>query len=147
MSKNEQQSISFRINHIETLQFAILQETVNENALSLSAAFGFGVDSDARMVRCTYRYEFFSDHKRAMVIETAMDFILEEVSFKNQILKEDKCVLPKTFATHLAMILVGTTRGILFEKTKGTSLNAFPMPTVNVTESIANDVELTNQKS
>jgi hydrogenase maturation factor HypF (carbamoyltransferase family) len=140
MIKKSTHPIAFRINHIETLQFAVLQETVNENELSLSASFGFGIDKVSKLVKCIYKYEFNSEDKLALIIESAIDFAIEDVSFKEHILKNEECILPKTFAAHIAMIVVGTTRGILFEKTKGTQIGAFPMPTINVTEHITEDV-------
>lgn len=144
MSNQEQNNIPFKINYIDTLQFAILQETVNDKALSLSAGFAFGIDRDTKIVRCVYRYEFFSNDTPALIIETAMDFLIEENSFNNKIVKQNELIIPKAFATHLAMILVGTTRGILFEKTKGSVLNQLPMPTIDVTKSITSDVVINN---
>jgi hypothetical protein len=39
------------------------------------------------------------------------------------------------------MITAGTARGILHEKTKGTPLNDFPIPTIDITQSIPADIE------
>ena len=141
MNKTRENAIGFRIHHIETLQFAILEEKIKENNLSFSASFGFAIDTEGMLVRSSFKYEFRSEDSTALIIEVAIDFAVEKKSFEKQIFKNKVGTLPKNLANHLAMIVVGTARGILFEKTKGTPLGAFPMPTINVTESITDDVE------
>lgn len=48
-------------------------------------------------------------------------------------------VIPKGFLRHLAMLTVGTSRGILHAKTEGTCFNKYVLPTINVTLIIKED--------
>lgn len=47
--------------------------------------------------------------------------------------------VPKGFLCHLAMLTVGTSRGILHAKTEGTCFNKYVLPVINVTEIIKGD--------
>ena len=47
----------------------------------------------------------------------------------------------KGFMQHIAMLTVGTTRGILHAKTEGTCFNKYVLPAINVAELIKDDVE------
>lgn len=140
MGDTEELEINFRIHRIETLQFAILQEVLNEEKLSIGVSFGFGIDVNVKTVRSIFKYEFLNEEKTAVVIEAAVDFEIEPIAFDEKISKDNLYILPKSLAEHITTITVGTTRGILHEKTKGTSLNIYPMPTINVRASISEDV-------
>jgi hypothetical protein len=51
-------------------------------------------------------------------------------------------ILPKGFVRHLAVLTVGTVRGILHTKTEGTDSNKFVLPTINVADMISDDAVL-----
>ena len=53
---------------------------------------------------------------------------------------ENRLVLPKGFMAHLAMLTVGTVRGMLHVKTENTKFNCYFLPTINVAEMINEDV-------
>ena len=56
--------------------------------------------------------------------------------------KEKKeLIVPKGFISHLVMISIGTTRGVLHSKTENTIYNKFLLPTINVNELIKEDVK------
>lgn len=133
-------NIQFQIAKVETLQFAILQEELNENALKLQAIFSFGVDEDTLMLRCSFDYSLLSEEKQVLKIEAAVLFSIEPNCFKTKIEKENSWVIPAGFAQHMAITTVGVTRGILHEKTKTSLLNKFPIPAINVLDTVKNDV-------
>jgi hypothetical protein len=145
MSEKNELQIKFRIHHIETLQYALMQEHITQDKLSYGINFGYGIDARAMIVRSSFRYEMLSESKPCLIIEVAVDFMIDKESFEEQILKGNKLILDKNFATHLATITVGTARGILHEKTKESTLNAYPIPTINVTSQIQEDISLDNQ--
>ncbi len=140
MKKNIETSIQFTIYKIETTQFAVLSDTVEESALTIKSGVGFGIDEDNRLLRAMFKYEFQSNNATALILEVAVDFQIENKCFEEQIKSDDTFKIPKVFATHLAMLAVGVGRGILHEKTNGTALNNFPMPPIDITESITDDI-------
>lgn len=144
MSDKKGLEVKFRIQRIETLQFAILQEEVNREKLAFSVNFGFGIDPENAIVRSTFRYEMLSDDKSCLLIEAAIDFEIDKKCFETDFYKEGKLFIEKSFATHISTIVVGTTRGILHEKTREKPVNLFPIPTVNVLNQITEDIYFEN---
>lgn len=147
MKKNADAHIKFLIHKIETTQFAILTEETDEKNLSVGSGIAFGIDGENRLVRAMFKYEFNSKETVALILEVYVDFQIEEKCFQQQVRLNDSLRIPKDFAMHLAMIAVGTARGILHEKTNGTKLNEFPMPPIDLTESIAEDIIFTPENT
>lgn len=140
MSEKKDLNIKFRIQRIETMQFAILQEEVSSEKLSYSTNFGYGIDPETSIVRSTFRYEMLCEEKSCLIIEVSMDFEIDKDCFKKYFKKNGKLLIRKDFACHLSVVVVGTTRGILHEKTKEKPINAFPIPTINVLNQINEDI-------
>ena len=140
MKRKTENTIGFIIHKIETKQFAILSEELDESELTITSGVAFGIDEDNRIIRAMFKYEFISKDKVILILEVYLDFQIEEKCFGKQIKIKDSLVIPKDFATHLAMIAVGTARGILHEKTNGTKLNEFLMPPIDLTASIDEDI-------
>lgn len=132
--------IPFRIQHIETLQFAILKEGINEDKMIFSVSFEFGIDSDAKMIRTIFHYELLEEKEVALKIDVAIHTGIHIDEFDKHLKTINGLIIPKNFAAHLGMIAVGTTRGILHEKTKDTSFNKYPIQTINVVELINSDI-------
>lgn len=134
--------LKFQISKIETLQFAILQEKVNEHGLAMEVGFGFGVDEERRMLQSTFEYILLSDKVQSLKIEVAVIFALEESDFLEKIQHNNGWRIPKGFAIHMAMTTVSVARGILHEKTRNSPMNTYPLPTVNVLDAINEDIIL-----
>jgi hypothetical protein len=147
MSDKANLAIPFRIKKIETIQFAIIMDELEDDKLSTIISLGFGVSSSLDVVTCKFRYELLTDNKTALVIESAMNFGIGTTN--NSILSsaKNRVIIPKGFATHLAMTTVGTTRGILHEKTKDSPLNDYPLPLIDITKKIMEDIELSPKES
>ena len=78
--------------------------------------------------------------KSFIKIEVSCHFKIQDESWNNLVHVEDaNLIIPKTFLSHIAMITVGTARGILFSKTEGTPFSKFIIPTVNVVAMIKKD--------
>lgn len=147
MANQPEHTIGFRIQHIETLQYAVLQENVEESKLAFAISFSYGLDAFSKIVRTMFRYELMHEEKPALLIEIAVDFGIEPVSFDEKIREASGYRISTGLAIHLAMIAVGTARGILHEKTKDLALNKYPIPTINVTQTINNDIVFAEQES
>lgn len=137
--------VQFQIAKIETLQFAVLTDKVNDKDMQFQAGFGFGVDPESKIVRCSFEYTFLSEQEPVLKIETALQFAIEPGCYEQLIDKPDNWTIPKNFAIHAAITTVGTTRGILHEKTAGLLLNSYHLPTINVLDTVQDDVVI--QKS
>ena len=146
MATKKDKVITFSIYRIETQQYAVLREEIESEKLSFQAGFSFGVDGEAGFVRSTFVYVFLSDNEPALKLEVAIEFKIENECFKSEIDKEKHWVIPKVFATHLAMVVVGAARGILHEKTRGLELNKFPMPAINVVGTLKDDIIIEKAK-
>ena len=147
MAKKQQHNIGFRIQNIETLQYAVFQENMEESKLAIAISFSYGIDASSKIIRTTFRYELMHEDKPAILIEIAVDSGIEPISFDEKIKEANGFRIPTSLAIHLAMITVGTARGILHEKTKDLVLNKYPIPTINVTQTINNDIVFTEQES
>lgn len=144
---NQPHNIGFRIQNIETLQYAVLQENVAENKLTLASSFSYGLDAESKIIRTIFRYELLHEEKPALLIEIAVDCAIEPASFDEKIQEANGFRIPKDLAIHFAMISVGTARGILHEKTKDLPLNKYPIPTINVKQAIHNDIVFATQET
>lgn len=140
MKNKKELPVKFRIQQIETLQFALLCDNIGKEGLSFSARFGFGLEPEEKLARANFKFELLQQQAPAILIEVAIDFAIEPECFDKQINQSGDFIIPRDFAIHLAMIAVGTTRGVLHEKTKGTPANAFPIPTIDITSRIKEDI-------
>ncbi len=146
MENQQEHSIGFRIQNIETIQYAILQENVEESRLAFTISFSYGLDATSKLIRTIFRYELMHAEKPALLIEIAIDCGIEPNCFDEKIREANGFRITTNLAIHFAMITVGTARGILHEKTKDLVLNKFPIPTINVAQAINNDIVFTEQE-
>jgi hypothetical protein len=72
------------------------------------------------------------DEKAFLILKTRCEFEIEGEAW-NSFISENTITVPEGFASHLAVITVGTARGVLHEKTNDTSFNHFVIPTINLT--------------
>ena len=141
MSKAKQiLPIPFRIGSIETKQYALVQEQVDEITMEYKADFVFGIDPDKQLINCQFKYELVSGNTAAIILEVSLDFILPIKIYHERIFNGQDYIIPKEFAIHQAMVTVGTARGILHEKTNGHLLNRFPIPVIDVQSAINEEI-------
>ena len=142
MPVKKESVLAFALVGIETMQFAILNEVVEAEKLAFTASFSFGMDAKQNAVACVFKYQLFSGEIAALVIETSVNFAVSEDDFELTIAQKGECVLPKNFAIHLAVITVGTARGILHEKTRHSPLHIYPIPSIDVASEITEAVTI-----
>ena len=132
--------LQFRIADIKTLEFAILEENFNETAeVGLSTSFQFGFDDENHVVGVDVTFQFMHNDQPFLLITVRCGFEINEEAFDS--FKSDNIItVPKGFASHLAVITVGTARGVLHEKTNDTPFNDYIIPTINLTEIIKEDI-------
>lgn len=139
----EKDYIDFRLVSIKTEQFALLDEKLDKESTkyNLTSTLEFKVSSESKVVGVFLTFSFFQKKDSILKIQTSCNFQLEDDSWQNLVL-DNKIQLPITFLRHITMLSVGTTRGILHEKTSGTFFNRFILPAINVNELVKNDAEL-----
>ncbi len=132
--------IGFRLNTIKTEQFAIIEDAYNskEEDFSIATNLGFGVDVKNLSIISTVKIKFEQKGFPFLIIEVSCTFDVSK-DFLEKFQNKKSIVIPKNFMAHLAMLTVGTTRGILHEKTNKTKFNDFILPTINVVKMIEKD--------
>jgi hypothetical protein len=141
MMKERITKIGFALSKITTEQFAIIEEIVAEKGnVTVVTNLRFGVDDKKRMIACFAAFTFEIDLKPFIIIETGCHFqILAEAWFQMKDEEKNTLNVPQGFLSHLAVITVGTARGVLHSKTENTCYNKYVLPTINVAELIKDD--------
>lgn len=141
MKEKANTSVRFALSMIKTDQFAILGEVVKNEEISLGVGLQFGVNKDSETISVKFSTQFIQQSKPLILIEASCFFLIEPEGWKS-LFDKNILIVPKTLATHLAVITVGTVRGILHARTEGTNYNGFVLPTINVTELVTEDLNL-----
>jgi hypothetical protein len=139
MSTNE---ISFKLHSIKTEQFAIIEDIYSEaDPVQLESNYRFGSVVAEKLVAVFVNYKFKTPKGVFLIIEVSCMFGIKPDSW-DSIYNGEKLVLilPKVIATHLLVLVIGTTRGVLHAKTENTPYNRFFLPTLNVSENIKEDI-------
>ncbi|MES2726696.1 MAG: hypothetical protein V4643_06310 [Bacteroidota bacterium] len=136
--------IGFQLVGIRTEQFAIVEQEVDaNNELAFTISFNVGKNDDDKVLSVLFSAKFLEEEKTIMILECSCHFKVIEESwseFKEQ--GTDNLIVPQGFITHLAVITVGTARGILHAKTEGTKFNGHILPTINLTEIFTSDARI-----
>jgi hypothetical protein len=76
-----------------------------------------------------------------LIIEIANHFKIHSENYASMVNDETKTItIPSSFAAHLVLLTIGTTRGVLYSKLENTIFNKFLIPTINLTELITESV-------
>jgi len=133
-------NISFSLLEIKTDQFALFEENHIENGkIKLNTNLTFGFNADDKVFLISVKYIFEMKKRPFMTIQTSCFFTIDNIALEN-FKAGDKTVFPKGFVAHMAMITVGTSRGVLHTKTEGTIFNKYILPTIDVTKMIPEDL-------
>ena len=140
--KKDIPSVSFALRRISTEQFAVIEDAFTEGKdINLTTQLKFGANAEHKIIVLHANFRFEQEGKPFLIIEAAGHFSIEEkawAGFYNQ--EANNITVHQGFMCHLAVLVIGTTRGILHAKTENTPFNRFFMPTINVTETIREDV-------
>ncbi len=139
MKKNK---VGFILRKINTEQFATIESNVGEgDDIQLRIGIDFGINPEHKIIACKSRFEFLANEKHFILIHVTCEFNIEPDSW-NKFINEtlNKISFPKGFMCHLAVITVGTTRGVLHAKTENTRFNQYLLPTIDVTNFVAQDI-------
>ncbi len=141
--ENKVTQVKFAINRITTEQFAIIENAfVQGKDIRINTNIRYASDNVKKMIACFSTFTYECEKKPFMLIECGCHFFIFKDSWDEMYNKENNTlIVPKSFLIHLAVLSVGTSRGILHSKTEGTDFNKFILPTINVAEMIKGDAE------
>lgn len=141
--ENKTQPIAFFLKKITTEQFAIVEESfVEEKDVDLSVNLRFGADMTSKLIVSFASFQFVTEKQPFIIIEIGCHFGIEQSAWDSLYNAEDGTIkFNNGFMAHLAMLTVGTVRGVLHAKTENTIFNQFILPTINVADLIKGDIE------
>ena len=142
--ENTEKPIGFSIIQISTEQFATIPEAfkVAEQA-QIQHELSFGIDKNERRVyvRKSARYHHFDNPNPVIIIDVSCQYLITIEDWeKVKQVESDTIILPRDFGIHLAMLVVGTLRGILHTKIENTIFNQFIFPPIDVTALVPSNV-------
>lgn len=142
--KNDINQIGFRLSKISTEQFAMLDIDIDKQLdIGLGTQIGFGLDEKNKSLIVIAQFKFQQEKNTFLIIEVACHFRIADNTWSSIINDKKKSIkFPKDLVSHLVVITVGTTRGVLHARTENTKYNEFILPTVNVNSLITSDLQL-----
>lgn len=130
--------IPFKLVKINTPEFATFEDHYSDKApIQLKVSISFGLKQEEYKIACICTYIFFNEENPVIKFTTSCEFQIKEEAWSIQIDEENNEIeFEPGFLRHLAMLTVGTSRGVLHAKTEGTKFNTLLLPTINVTKII-----------
>lgn len=135
--------IGFKLIHIKTEQFALLEDNYTPDMpINFITSLNFKMNSKDKVIGSFVDFAFEQEKKTIIKIQVSCHFKIENNSWKDFLNDGLSTItIPKGFLSHLAMLTVGTTRGVLFAKTEGTEFSKIIIPSINVTAIVKEDAE------
>ncbi len=136
-----EKSIGFALAAIKTEQFAIFPENFSpKKDANVTTSLEFKINEVDKRIGVFATFIFDNSKKTFIKIQVSCHFSVAPESW-NDFKKDNFIVFPKNFLGHLTMLTIGTSRGVLHEKTEGTEFNKFIIPTINVNDLVNKDTE------
>jgi hypothetical protein len=139
MMENTERIIGFSILKIATEQFAVIADAhrIGEHA-QIQHEMNFGVDKLNKRIfmRKLARFQH-PESSPFMIIDISCHFGINPDDWEYlKVPNTESIILPRDFSIHLAMLVVGTLRGVLHAKTENTPFNQYIFPAFDVTSLI-----------
>ncbi|MFZ4753755.1 MAG: hypothetical protein ACOYLG_10460 [Chitinophagaceae bacterium] len=136
----EEKIIQFQLIGIKTVEFATFeQDFVADGEFMVNTNLNYSFHLEDKVVIVNAKFIFLCNEKPVIAIAVNCYFNLRQWDeYYSE--SEQKLTLPKNLAQHIAVITIGTTRGVLHTKTEGTLLNSLLLPSINVLELVPNDI-------
>lgn len=132
-------TIGFLFLGIRTEEFAILEKFPKvENDMGFNTEIQFTIYEETKEMTCFVSVEFIIKKIKLLKLKVACHFAVKPENWEDFTV-ENRLIVPKDFLVHLAMIAVGTTRGVLHAKTENTEYQLFAMPLIDVQNVITED--------
>ncbi len=140
--ENADKIIGFSLAKIVTEQFAVIPDIFEEGKeIKLRPELNFGIDTQTKRIMVNILFRFEQEEKPFIILKVACYFTISPNDWNQfRTPNTNALVIPQGFATHLAMLTIGTLRGVLHAKTENTTFNRFIIPAFNITGLIKSDV-------
>lgn len=140
-NKEKTKGVRFALRNITTEQFALLEDVkIDDSKIKIETNLRFGANDKEKLIAVFANFSFESESKPFIVIEVGCHFLIENSAWFEMLDEESNSLkVPKGFMSHLSMITVGSTRGVLHTKTENTCFNKYVLPTINVADMIKKD--------
>lgn len=137
-------NIQYKYVQIKTEQFATLIDDVSQvSDIEIQTGLEIKANKENKQIGVYLSFEYLLNENPILIIKTSNHFIIEESSWEDLCSdKGDKLLLPEDFSLHLIKLSVGTTRGILHEKTVNTSFNRLILPSITIDAEQVGVIEL-----
>lgn len=136
--------IPYRIEKIETKQFAIFQEELSlDNDFNISTEFNFSISNDCSHIRCITLIKYEQNNNTILILELACHFLIAQEGI-DQIIEHGK--IEVNFLRYMATIVIGTARGVIHAQTQSTKLNVLVLPPINLIPIITDDMVVSTSK-
>ncbi|WP_017734056.1 hypothetical protein [Nafulsella turpanensis] len=134
--------IPFALKGIKTVEFATLKDSFKDgDTVNIDSGFELGINQEENSLLVLYSVSFLSGDKPFIVLKLTCNFGVDPDAFKDFAdYEQNKIIVPKGFFTHLAVITVGTARGVLHAKLENTNFSQFLLPTIDVSQVLQEDV-------
>lgn len=141
---NNTNKVGFSLVAISTEQFATSpQFYAATRETQVSTRFYFKANTEDKRVGVFFPVEFLQNGVPFVSLEVACHFRLTPKSWKAYYdLDSGTVLLPKHQAQHLAMITVGTARGVLHARLDRTPFSHFILPALDITTMIKGDMRI-----
>lgn len=130
--------IEFRMQQIKIEQFAILSENAPAE-FKIETNFTAGTDVTNRITFMRLRVNYCVEGNILLTLTMICTFFIDAKSWE-QLIKENKIVIPRGFLVHMAVHTLGTARGVLFAKSEGTEWQSKILPPINVDNIFKDDL-------
>ena len=138
--KNKKNQAAFKLVKITNEQFAVFKENCEQGNFEYDIDFktNVRVSIGQHMVGIFTKYVFSQKKGIVLVIECGCHFNLFD-HYWNVNVTDNILIIDKKLLTHLLVLTVGTSRGVLHSK-KPTWLSSIMLPTLNVISVISDDM-------
>ena len=147
---SDQLQYQFKFVKLITQEFALVENNfVQGEEINVAANLHWGADGNKHIIGVASKFLFEIKKQAFIIIKVEGQFHIEDVTWDRIYQEENnKLILDKSFMAHLAMLVVGSTRGVLHSKLENTPFNQMILPTINVQSMIKEDViiDLTKAK-
>ncbi|MEO9477123.1 MAG: hypothetical protein ABJG41_16375 [Cyclobacteriaceae bacterium] len=146
---SDQLQYHFKFARLITQEFALVEQNFSQGEeINVETNLSWGVDAEKHVLGVGAKFMFEIKKQPFIIIKVEGQFIIDEASWsKIQLPESNELVVPKGFMAHLAMLVVGSTRGVLHAKLEQTPFNQLLIPTVNVQAIIKEDVHISLAKT
>lgn len=136
---------NFELKSISITQYAISEEHFDPKVkTTVNSQFRVLANDSESLMMMLAKTTFDSGKGSFIQIEVACEFRLSKKDFKS-LITDAALVIPSQLLERMGNVVIGTSRGILFEKLSKTSLSKVHFPLVDVSRAFPTDLELIKQ--